>query len=68
LIRQLSCDVNVNNTLALQNTKMIKTYVALDPRVRPLIMIVKYWTKQRLLNDAGKKILALFFFNMSLTN
>lgn len=53
--RQLSCDINVNNTLALQNTKMIKVYVALDPRVRPLIMTVKHWTKQRQLNDAGKR-------------
>lgn len=52
--RQLSCDINVNNTLALQNTKMIKVYVALDPRVRPLIMTVKHWTKHRQLNDAGK--------------
>ncbi|KAI8351155.1 hypothetical protein BD560DRAFT_409380 [Blakeslea trispora] len=50
---QLSCDINVNNTLALQNTKMIKTYVALDPRVRPLIMSIKHWTKQRSLNDAA---------------
>ncbi|KAI8988540.1 hypothetical protein BDF20DRAFT_905072 [Mycotypha africana] len=50
---QLSCDINVNNTLALQNTKMIKTYVALDPRVRPLIMTIKHWTKKRLLNDAA---------------
>lgn len=33
---------------------MIKVYVALDPRVRPLIMTIKHWTKQRLLNDAGK--------------
>ena len=32
---------------------MIKTYVALDPRVRPFIMIIKHWTKQRRLNDAG---------------
>ncbi|KAI8997150.1 hypothetical protein BDB01DRAFT_830761 [Pilobolus umbonatus] len=50
---QLSCDINVNNTLALQNTKMIKNYVGLDPRVRPLIMVIKHWTKQRSLNDAA---------------
>ncbi|KAI9478316.1 MAG: hypothetical protein EXX96DRAFT_243668 [Benjaminiella poitrasii] len=50
---QISCDINVNNTLALQNTKMIKTYVALDPRVRPLMMTIKNWTKQRMLNDAA---------------
>lgn len=33
---------------------MIRTYVQLDDRVRPLAKIVKYWTKRRLLNDAGK--------------
>jgi hypothetical protein len=51
---KLAADVNVNNTLALENTRMIKTYVQIDDRVRPLAMIIKYWTKQRILNDAGK--------------
>jgi DNA polymerase sigma len=51
---QLAADLNVNNPLALQNTKMIKTYVQLDDRVRPLAKIIKYWTKQRILNDAGE--------------
>ncbi|TGJ83367.1 hypothetical protein E0Z10_g5387 [Xylaria hypoxylon] len=50
---ELSCDMNVNNTLALENTRMIKTYVDIDERVRPLAMIVKYWTRQRILNDAA---------------
>lgn len=51
---QLACDMNVNNTLALENTRMIKTYVEIDERVRPLAMIVKQWTKRRILNDAGR--------------
>lgn len=51
---QLACDMNVNNTLALENTRMIRTYVDIDERVRPLAMIVKYWTKRRILNDAGE--------------
>lgn len=50
---QLSADMNVNNTLALENTRMIKTYVQIDDRVRPLAMIIKHWSKQRILNDAG---------------
>ncbi|KAJ8126353.1 hypothetical protein O1611_g7285 [Lasiodiplodia mahajangana] len=50
---ELSCDMNVNNTLALENTRMIKTYVHIDDRVRPLAMIIKYWTRQRILNDAA---------------
>ena len=51
---QLSCDINVNNVAAIENTRMIKTYIQLDDRVRPLAMIIKYWTKRRILNDAGK--------------
>ena len=50
---QLACDLNVNNTLALENTRMIKTYVEIDPRVRPLAMVIKHWTKMRVLNEAG---------------
>ncbi|KMU72634.1 Poly(A) RNA polymerase cid13 [Coccidioides immitis RMSCC 3703] len=50
---QVACDMNVNNTMALENTRMIRTYVEVDERVRPLAMIVKHWTKQRILNDAA---------------
>lgn len=54
---RLACDMNVNNTLALENTRMIRTYVEIDERVRQLAMIVKYWTKRRILNDAGQSFL-----------
>ncbi|KAK2624685.1 hypothetical protein QTJ16_005878 [Diplocarpon rosae] len=50
---ELACDMNVNNPLALENTRMIKTYVQIDPRVRPLAMIIKKWTKERIVNDAA---------------
>ncbi|TGO63391.1 hypothetical protein BCON_0013g00370 [Botryotinia convoluta] len=49
---ELPCDMNVNNTQALENTRMIKTYIEIDPRVRPLAMIIKHWTKSRAINDA----------------
>lgn len=50
---RLACDMNVNNTLALENTRMVRIYVEIDPRVRPLAMIIKYWTRRRVINDAG---------------
>lgn len=50
---KLACDLNVNNTLALENTRMVRIYVEIDPRVRPLAMIIKYWTRRRVINDAG---------------
>ncbi|KAF9302991.1 hypothetical protein BGZ74_004509 [Mortierella antarctica] len=49
----LSCDMNINTHLGLLNTKMIKTYVAIDPRVRPFAMIIKHWARRRVLNDAA---------------
>ncbi|OAL48224.1 hypothetical protein IQ07DRAFT_93189 [Pyrenochaeta sp. DS3sAY3a] len=50
---KLACDINVNNVAAIENTRMIKTYIQIDDRVRPLAMIIKHWTKRRILNDAG---------------
>lgn len=50
----LACDMNVNNTLALENTRMVRTYVEADPRVRQLAMIIKHWTRRRIVNDAGE--------------
>lgn len=51
---QVACDLNVNNPIALENTALIKSYIEIDPRVRPLAMIIKHWAKRRILNDAGK--------------
>lgn len=54
---QVACDINVNNPLALENTELVRTYVDIDSRVRPLAMIIKYWAKQRIMNDAGMSFL-----------
>ena len=36
-------DISVNNTLALQNTQLLKTYSMQDPRVSQTILAIKYW-------------------------
>lgn len=61
----LACDMNVNNTLALENTRMVLTYVNIDERVRPLAMIIKYWTRRRIINDAGTPCFSVFSFSLS---
>ncbi|KAJ2160799.1 hypothetical protein GGF46_001987 [Coemansia sp. RSA 552] len=50
---RIASDINVNNTIALHNTRMLQTFVALDGRVRPFVMAVKHWTKCREINDAA---------------
>ena len=44
-------DVCVNNQLALENTRLLRRYADIDPRVRPLLFIIKRWAKQRGCND-----------------
>ncbi|KAJ1667724.1 hypothetical protein IW140_001218 [Coemansia sp. RSA 1813] len=50
---RVASDININSTIALHNTRMIQTFVAIDSRVRPFVMAVKHWTKCRELNDAA---------------
>jgi len=49
---KLSCDINVNNTIALQNTLMVQTYASIDERAKQLIILIKHYAKRRMINDA----------------
>lgn len=62
---QIACDLNVNNHVALKNTRLVRAYMELDRRVRPLAMIVKYWTKRRIINEG---IFTLFYISWSMSN
>jgi hypothetical protein len=48
-----SCDICYENRLAIHNTRLLKTYSMIDPRVRPLIFLVKYWARQRKINESS---------------
>jgi len=48
----IHADVTVNNRLALANTKLLRDYAAIDPRLRQLALAVKLWAKSRRVNDA----------------
>ncbi|KAF9581036.1 hypothetical protein BGW38_002097, partial [Lunasporangiospora selenospora] len=49
----LSCDLNINTRLGMVNTRLVKTYVGIDARVRPFAMVIKHWARKRVLNDAA---------------
>ncbi|CAG8835263.1 30532_t:CDS:2, partial [Gigaspora margarita] len=53
---KLACDVNVNNTIVIYNTQLIKSYIEIDKRIRPLVMIIRHWARQRGLNNAVLQI------------
>jgi len=47
----LKCDICMCNRLALLNSRLLKTYTQLDPRLRILAYTIKSWAKRRCIND-----------------
>jgi terminal uridylyltransferase len=62
----LECDISFNNPLALCNTKLLRTYSETDPRVRPLVYIIKNWAKNRQINAPGDGTLSSYGYRMLL--
>eukprot|EP01026_Neomeris_dumetosa_P051740 TRINITY_DN4557_c0_g1_i12.p1 TRINITY_DN4557_c0_g1~~TRINITY_DN4557_c0_g1_i12.p1 ORF type:complete len:443 (-),score=61.85 TRINITY_DN4557_c0_g1_i12:270-1598(-) len=55
-------DISVNNLLPVFNTKMLARYCEIDPRVRKLVYIVKFWAKRRILNDPYHNTLSSYAY------
>jgi len=58
----ISCDICVNNTLALHNTSLLADYSRIDPRLKQLGFIVKYWAKKRQINDPYRGTLSSYAY------
>ncbi|KAK1939553.1 hypothetical protein X943_000963 [Babesia divergens] len=63
------CDISINNTVALDNTRFVKAMVGLDYRVVKLARFIKYWATCRCINNRSQGtlssytlILQLFYF------
>ena len=48
----IQSDINFSNPLALHNTQLLRCYSICDPRVRPMVLFVKTWTKRRKINSS----------------
>jgi len=57
-------DLGINNMLALYNSKLIKTYIDIDPRARQLAIIIKYWTKRRGIADTYSGTLSSYAYTL----
>uniref|UniRef100_K4A6R3 Poly(A) RNA polymerase mitochondrial-like central palm domain-containing protein n=1 Tax=Setaria italica TaxID=4555 RepID=K4A6R3_SETIT len=58
----LSCDICVNNLLAVINTKLLRDYAQIDIRLRQLAFIVKHWAKSRRVNEAYQGTLSSYAY------
>jgi len=57
-------DISVNNTLALHNTQLLKTYSMQDSRVSQAILAIKYWAMCRDVSDAPSGTLSSYSWSI----
>ncbi|EOX96148.1 hypothetical protein QUC31_005417 [Theobroma cacao] len=58
----ISCDICINNVLAVVNTKLLRDYAKLDARLRQLAFIVKHWAKSRGVNETYQGTLSSYAY------
>lgn len=58
----IQCDINFFNPLGLHNTQLLRCYSLCDPRVRPMVLFVKSWVKQRKINSSYSGTLSSYGF------
>ncbi|KOX81065.1 Speckle targeted PIP5K1A-regulated poly(A) polymerase [Melipona quadrifasciata] len=51
----VSCDISFKNSLGIYKSHLIKYCISLDSRLRPLMMIIKYWARH-FKTSSGQKI------------
>jgi predicted nucleotidyltransferase len=58
----ISCDICINNVLAVVNTKLLRDYAQIDVRLRQLAFIVKHWAKSRRVNETYQGTLSSYAY------
>lgn len=59
---QTQCDIAIgdHNELAVLNTRLMRCYAELDPKVKHFILAVKLWAKRRRVGDASEGFLSSY--------
>lgn len=61
-----ACDITVNNTLAVLNSRLISQYVSMDPRMQSLALVLKAWARARRINDRSRGTVSSFAITLML--
>ncbi|XP_044258970.1 poly(A) RNA polymerase gld-2 homolog A-like [Tribolium madens] len=57
-------DLNCNNIVGIQNTRLLYCYAQLDWRVRPLVVMVKIWAQKNNINDAKNMTISSYSWTL----
>jgi len=58
----ISCDICINNILAVVNTKLLYDYAQIDVRLQQLAFMVKHWAKSRQINETYQGTLSSYAY------
>ncbi|XP_057851220.1 uncharacterized protein LOC131061514 [Cryptomeria japonica] len=58
----ISCDICINNILAIVNTKLLHDYAQIDVRLQQLAFMVKHWAKCRKINETYQGTLSSYAY------
>ncbi|CAL0306127.1 unnamed protein product [Lupinus luteus] len=64
----ISCDICINNLLAVVNTKLLWDYSRIDSRLRQLAFIIKHWAKSRRVNETYHGTLSSYAYVLMCIN
>lgn len=72
-VGETECDISVNNRLPLENTQLLRSYAKLDVRLRPFVIMIKTWAKNRRVCGADQgnlssyawTIMTIYFFQLA---
>lgn len=62
----LPVDISIENTIAIENTRLIKLYMDLDARVKPLAFAIKVWCKSRAISHPEEGSLSSYSWTLML--
>ncbi|KAJ3031179.1 UNVERIFIED_CONTAM: hypothetical protein HDU68_006050 [Siphonaria sp. JEL0065] len=60
--RGIRCEIGFQSNLVLYNTRLLNAYSKIDIRFRELVFVVKYWSKQRNINEPHFGTLSSYCF------
>uniref|UniRef100_A0A0C9RX88 RNA uridylyltransferase n=1 Tax=Wollemia nobilis TaxID=56998 RepID=A0A0C9RX88_9CONI len=61
-VTDISCDICINNILAIVNTKLLHDYAQIDVRLQQLAFMIKHWAKLRQINEPYQGTLSSYAY------
>ncbi|XP_078052870.1 poly(A) RNA polymerase, mitochondrial isoform X2 [Augochlora pura] len=62
----ISCDISFKNSFGIYKSNLMKFCISLDTRLKPLIMVIKYWARNFKISNYALLLLIIFYLQQPL--